>query len=207
MTRRQKALIAAVAVIAVAAVLLLLSRDSGPEGGETAGGEEAAAGASGDPAGAETRTAELYFPGGGGGLHREAREIPLQDSVEEEIAALVGALIAGPADDRLRAPLPADVTVREVYLVREPAAGNGAAAGVTTVYLDLESPEGRPPPASGSHQELLTVFSLVNTVLLNVEQADRVVLLWNGRQPVTFAGHLNTARPLAAERSLIASSP
>ena len=51
---------------------------------------------------------------------------------------------------------------------------------------------------------MLTVYSLVNTVLLNFEQLDRVVLLWNGRQLRTFAGHVDTMRPLAANPDLIA---
>ncbi len=54
---------------------------------------------------------------------------------------------------------------------------------------------------------MLTVYSLVNTVLLNTEGAERLVLLWNGQQPMTFAGHLNTARPLKANRDLVARDP
>ncbi len=48
------------------------------------------------------------------------------------------------------------------------------------------------------------LYSLVNTVLLNTPEANRLVVLWNGRQPETFAGHIDTARPLAARPNLIA---
>jgi hypothetical protein len=37
-----------------------------------------------------------------------------------------------------------------------------------------------------------------------VEEADRVVLLWNGRQASTFAGHVDTTRPLGPAADLIA---
>ena len=112
----------------------------------------------------------------------------------DRVAALVTALIAGPDAAGLQPPLPKSVTVESVYLM------DGE------VVLDLASPEDRPPP-SGSEREMLTVFSLVNTVLLNTEGAERLVLLWNGQQPMTFAGHLNTARPLKANRDLVARDP
>jgi hypothetical protein len=144
----------------------------------------------------QTFTANLYFPDGGAHLHAESRELPVSATVEEQVAVLVGALLAGPGDDRYLAPLPQDVTLRKVYLI-----------GGTTVFLDFESPDGQPPPASGSLREMLTVYSLVDTVLFNTEGPERVVLLWNGHQPETFAGHLDTARPLAADSSLIAGSP
>ncbi len=143
----------------------------------------------------ESFAANLFFPDGGFLLHGESRDLPVVETVEERIAALVEALLAGPSDDRFRAPLPADVSLRKVYIV-----------GDTTVFLDLESAESGPPPASGSRRELLTVYSLVNTVLLNTQGLERVVLLWNGQQPTTFAGHLDTARPLTVNHGLIASA-
>jgi hypothetical protein len=44
----------------------------------------------------------------------------------------------------------------------------------------------------------------VNSLALNVPQVVRVVLLWNGTQRVTFSGHLDTSRPLVADRTLLA---
>ncbi len=66
--------------------------------------------------------------------------------------------------------------------VRRPALRRGGAAA----RLGLDS-------ASCS-----TVYSLVDTVVLNVEGTKRVVLLWNGVQRARFSGHVDTARPLAA---------
>ncbi len=43
-------------------------------------------------------------------------------------------------------------------------------------------------------------------MVLNVEGAERLVLLWNGRQPNTFAGHIDTTRPLRVHAELISSS-
>ena len=44
-------------------------------------------------------------------------------------------------------------------------------------------------------------------MLLNVGEARAVVLLWNGRQRKSFAGHLDTARPLVANPDLVALPP
>jgi hypothetical protein len=52
---------------------------------------------------------------------------------------------------------------------------------------------------------MLSVYSLVDTVLLNVPEIEAMVLLWNGRQPQAFAGHVDTSLPLRADRDLIAA--
>ncbi len=136
-------------------------------------------------------TAELYFPGAGGWLRAERREVPAVEDLPDQISVVVGHLLAGPSASNLLAPLPEGVTVRKIYMSERQA------------FVDFESAEPA-PPASGSLQEMLTVYSLVNTVLLNFEQLDRVVLLWNGQQLRTFAGHVDTMRPLAANPDLVA---
>ncbi len=143
----------------------------------------------------ETWQADLYFPGGGGLLFAERHELPVVAEPAERVTRLVSMLLAGPRAENLSAPLPAEIEVRKVYWI------DGR-----TAYLDLESPEGAPPPASGSTREMLTVYSLVNTVLLNVPEIESLVLLWNGRQLRTFAGHVDTMRPLSARPDLIASA-
>jgi spore germination protein GerM len=184
--------LAALLVLAVAVTFLVWRRGAVEEQQETSA-EEVSPVAEGSPAAASI-VAELYFPDGGEWLHAERREVPASDRAEAQIATLVETLIAGPRSAGLVSPLPESVAVRTVYKL------DGE------VVLDLESPDAAPPP-SGSQREMLTVYSLVNTVLLNTEDADRLVLLWNGQQPETFAGHLDTARPLSANRGLIARDP
>ncbi len=149
-----------------------------------------------DPAAGEVLAADLYFPDTGGRLQAERREVPASAEVTERISAVVETLLDGPSGSGMRPPLPGNVSVRRVYLAEDGLA-----------FLDLESPEGAPPPASGSLREMLTVYSLVNTVLLNFEEIEEIVLLWNGRQLTTFAGHLDTMRPLAVNNELIAQAP
>jgi hypothetical protein len=73
-----------------------------------------------------------------------------------------------------------------------------------TAYLDLRWAEHDDPPPGGSDAEMQAVYSLVDSIALNVPEAQRVVLLWNGTQRVTFSGHLDTSRPLSPDRSLLA---
>lgn len=86
---------------------------------------------------------DLYFPGAGGLLYLERRELATGALAQSRAEAVVTALLAGPQGEGLVAPFPAGVTLAGVIL---------AADG--TAYVDLASPDGAPPPASGSQREL-----------------------------------------------------
>ncbi len=134
----------------------------------------------------------IYFPGTDGRLHAEARELPKREGAES-VALLVEALLTGPTgSDALRPPLPEGVTLGRAYLLDD-----------ATVIVDLVSADGA-AITTGSRSEMLMLYSLVNTILLNVEEAERLILLWDGRQPTTFAGHLDTTRPLTPKTELMA---
>jgi spore germination protein GerM len=159
-------------------------------------------GAAPPPPGAEPATpaaapaplpVDLYFPGDDGMLYRERRELTVADDAEAQIRALVGELLAGPQTAGLLAPFPAGVELADVHLGPDGVA-----------YVDLASPGGGEPPAAGSGLEMQMVYSVVDTVALNVAGARRVVLLWNGTQRRSFAGHLDTSHPLAPSPALVA---
>jgi len=154
----------------------------------------------GDPAvaAAEGRRlpVDLYFPGGDGRLHPERRDLVAPEDPVEQARAVLAALLAGPEDVALLPVFPdgyRDVEVAAVLLGPD---------GV--LLVDLHAPGHAAPPASGSRQELVTVYSLVNSLALNVPAARRVALLWNGTQPQSFAGHLDTSHPLAPDPGLVA---
>ncbi len=100
--------------------------------------------------------------------------------------------------------LPAGVRLLTVELL------DGVAyVDLTTVEIDSGTGEvaataSRSPvvlerPAMGLREELLAVYSLVNSLTANNLGIDRVVLMWNGEQRPTFAGHVDTTRPLMAD--------
>lgn len=144
--------------------------------------------------------ATLCFPATGGLLRCEPRAIPAAASVEETAAAIVQALIDGPdrtpvGDD---APEPDD----ELFAVLPPAVGLQAFDLVNGVaYVDLTvartgAASRFERPAMALRDELVAVYSLVNSLTASNLGIERVVLMWNGEQRLTFAGHVDTTRPL-----------
>ena len=135
----------------------------------------------------------LVFPASGGDLVGVNVGLELPEDPEERIRGLLLALLEGPEDDgALVSPFEEDVGLGEVYL--DPR-------GVA--YVDLVSETRDAPPDSGSRTEMQRVFSVVDTVLLNSEEARSVVLLWNGRQRPSLSGHVDTGEPLGIDRSLL----
>ncbi|MEO8504241.1 MAG: GerMN domain-containing protein [Acidobacteriota bacterium] len=135
----------------------------------------------------------LYFPGRDGLLYAESRDLEVTDDPQNRLRALVAGVLSGPHDSALVPALPADVQAQTVYL-----APDGVA------YVDLHSADRSLPPPSGSQAEMATVYSLVNSVGLNLPDARRIALLWNGTQLESFSGHLDTRHPLAPDTSLLA---
>jgi hypothetical protein len=205
MSRRAAGLVLGIALLLLAAGLAWLwlgGRVRRP------GGSVAAAAV---PAGPQaTFGADLYFPADTG-LRVERRNLVATDAPKERIRKIVQALLAGPGDSGgsggpggpgdaaakggkgLVRPLPPGVEIGAVELTAE-----------GTAYLDLRWADHDEPPPGGSDAEMQAVYSLVNSVALNVPEAQRVVLLWNGTQRVTFSGHLDTSRPLVPNRNLVA---
>ena len=135
----------------------------------------------------------LYFPGHDGLLYPESRELEVTEDPQNRLRALVAGVLSGPHDSALVPALPADVQAQTVYL-----APDGVA------YVDLHSAGRSLPPPSGSQAEMATVYSLVDSIGLNLTEAKRVALLWNGTQLESFSGHLDTRHPLAPDTSLLA---
>jgi hypothetical protein len=50
---------------------------------------------------------------------------------------------------------------------------------------------------------LLTIFSVVNSLILNVSEIDRVKILIDGSETSTLAGHINLQVPFKAHMLLI----
>ncbi len=137
---------------------------------------------------------ELYFPGPGGRLFSEERELPVAEDRLVQIELLLSALLAGPESEDLYPALPAEISIAWIHLSPD-----------AVLYLDLKYSGEEEFPAWGSRQELLAVYSVVNTVLANAPDIESVVLLRNGQQRPTFAGHLDTTRPLLSDRRLVAT--
>jgi hypothetical protein len=187
MSRRAAGLVIALAVVVVGAAWWWWSSHPPTEGPAAVG--------TGPQARATKVELNLYFPADGGLLRAERRVLPLTDAPKQRIRAVVEALLAGPQGEGLYPLFPEGVSVGSIQL-----ADDG------TVYVDLRCPTLEAPPPAGSTAEMQVVYSLVNSIVWNVSQTRQVVLLWNGIQPQTFAGHLDSSSPLAPDRSLVAAA-
>ena len=163
---------------------------SGRAGGRSGAGGPEAAGQPGEAAGFN-----LYFPAAGGGLQVEPRELRVAAAPKDRIRKVVEALLAGPQAPGLVRPFPEGVTAGSVQL---------GADGIA--YVDLRWPESPDPPPGGSTEEIQRVYSVVDSIALNVPAVRGVVLLWNGVQRETFSGHLDLSRPLAPDRGPAAAA-
>lgn len=142
-----------------------------------------------------TGSVTLYFPGADGRLHTEVRALDTDADGAELVERIVIGVLSGPDNESLFPPLPPSTTVGSVVL-----ADDG------TLYLDLASAEHPLPPVAGSQRELLAAYSLVNSICTNVPGIRAVALLWNSEQRTTFAGNLDTTRPLTPNRRLVAAA-
>jgi hypothetical protein len=190
MTRRGA--IAIIAGVLLLALVLWLAR-SGPEEApltSDAAGSTKILEISADPS--DVSAVAIYFPDDNGLLSAEERSVANWTTAETGARRVLETLIAGPESELLFAPLPAEVTLGPVHLSPD-----------SVLYVDLVSKTLSAPPTTGSQMELMSVYSLVNTLMLAIPEIESVVLLWNGRQPPSFGGHVDTSLPLRVDRDLI----
>ena len=90
--------------------------------------------------------------------------------------------------------LPSDVRLRQAYVL-----DNG------TAYLDFNDAL-TGSVGGGSMEELLVVYSIVDSVVLNIPEIKRVGILVNGQPLETLNGHIDLRHPLPADHELILGS-
>jgi hypothetical protein len=136
----------------------------------------------------ETVRITLFFPSASDGrLRAEPRDIPRPEGPGPYLRSIYEELQRGPATEGLIAPLPPKLQLRNAFLLPD-----------GEVVLDLAVDAGL---AFGSDEELSAVASLVNTVLQNVADTQRVRILKNGEPAETLGGHVDLTRPLLFLRS------
>ena len=141
------------------------------------------------------RTVEIYFPSlDEQGLVSEFREIFATPTPGDQIKQILADLISGPTVDRATRALPGGTRLRQAYVL------DGGVA-----WLDF-SPELSAGLSGGSEVELMTIFSIVNSVVANVQSVRRVGFLINGQPVETLNGHVHLLNPMRPNFSLILGS-
>jgi len=133
----------------------------------------------------------LYFAAANGlYLMSEARAIGPSDDPVKTAEAIMAALIAGPRTGLIRT-LPIDTRVRSLFITSD---------GVCAVDFEKTVRDLHP---GGCRNEWLTVFAVVNSLLVNIPSVARVKILIDGNEADTLAGHVDLKAPLPANMLII----
>ncbi len=120
-------------------------------------------------------------------LVKEEREIP--ETVEDPRVFALEALIEGPLDSGLGRTIPVDVKVLDIFVAEETARVNFSAELYSSHW-------------GGSTGEILTVYSIVNT-LSQFPGIKQVKIIIDGEEVETLVGHMELAKPLEPDFGLV----
>lgn len=121
------------------------------------------------------------------------RDVPLAEGPVAQARAVIEAQLAAEPPSPLARTIPAGVTLRGLFVSQNNEA-----------FVDLD-PAIKSGHAGGSLQELLTVYTIVNAVLINLPNLQQVQILIDGHEADTLAGHVDLRRPLRKNEGLIQS--
>lgn len=137
------------------------------------------------------RLIHLYFADGSNSyLSAETREVIVPDDPCKSGRTIIEALIEGPRKDLIRT-LPDATHLRSFFLTED-----------GTAYVDFNTAIKENHPG-GSESELMTIYSVVNSLILNIDQIHSVKILIEGQEALTLAGHLDLRFPFDANMLLI----
>jgi len=183
-----------VVVLAAPRWTRLLTRTvPGEEGAEESGA--AATPAAEDPAAVEQKiSVKLFFlapdqPA----LLIEDREVAYSADLARQVRTVVEELVKGPQKG-LVGTLPPETKVIDTFVT---------SAGIAYVDLSKEAAQKHP---GGSKGELLSVYSVVNSLTSNFPAVKRVQIVVEDRQVPTLAGHVDLTRPLPSDLTFLVGS-
>ena len=142
-----------------------------------------------------TQLATLYFPAlNEGKIMPESRPITWAQADADRVRQIVLALAEGSHQGYGRV-LPASTTVRAVFL---------AADG--TAYVDLPN-DILSDFEPGIQSETLTLYSIVNSITINIPSVKRVQFLIQGQEVETLDGHADLSAAFTPDPTRIKSAP
>ena len=133
----------------------------------------------------------LYFGSADGPyLISETRIIGNPDDPVQMARAILEALVNGPRTNLTRT-IPAAAQVRAIFIATD---------NICVVDFDTAIRDNHP---GGCRGEMLTVYSIVNSLIINIPSIKQVKLLIDGSDIDTLAGHLNMQNPIPANMLII----
>lgn len=139
------------------------------------------------------RPVTLFFEGPDMLLVRETRSVPLPENPAGALSVVARELLKGSANAGVPHSFPRDTVVRAAFLLPD-----------GTAFVDLGGPTLTQGWGTGSHEELMAVYSVVQTVTTDFPEAKRVRILVNGEPAETLAGHVNLQHALTPMPAFVA---
>jgi len=118
------------------------------------------------------------------------RKIVVGEGVNNQIKAVLQELIKGPQDTNLSPTLSPQTKIRAVYTKDK------------IIYVDFSSSFMEKHPG-GTSAELVSIYSVVNTILDNFPSYSQVQILINGEPRQTLAGHIDIRGPFTKNEKIV----
>jgi spore germination protein GerM len=129
-------------------------------------------------------TATLYYVNDEGmALVPAQREVLYGATVADQARAIIDAQIA--STEQLISAIPAGTKIRQVFITEQGDA-----------FVDLSADAVSQHPG-GAVDEILTVYTIVDALTVNLPAVKRVQILVDGKEVDTLAGHVDLRHPLA----------
>ena len=144
------------------------------------------------PAGNQEMTISLYFADTARfALQAEQRQILRPNTPHALGRLIIQELTTGPQSQGLDRTLPAGDVLRTFFIDSS-----------RTAYVDFSNIMWQKHPG-GIQADMLAIYSIVNSLVLNMAEIDAVQFLDLGREPLPTSGHLDLSYPLKANILLI----
>lgn len=138
-----------------------------------------------------TRKVHLYFANRKGNyLQAEERKIVAAGTISA-IEAIINVLLEGPDNPKLVSTIPAQARLLHIFVTDD-----------GTAFLDF-APELSSLHPGGITAERLTLYAIVNSLVLNLEKVERVQLLFEGKPASTLCGHLDIRQAKTANLLIV----
>ena len=142
------------------------------------------------PPGRKIKARLFYVADDGVRLTSIERDIAYGDGAEEQAREIIAAQIA-PVVEPLLSAIPPGTALRAVFLTE---------GGEAYVDLSRELMTAHP---GGTLNELLTVYTIVNALTVNLPAVTTVQVLVDGKEVETLSGHIDLRVPLAKNLSWV----
>ena len=123
-------------------------------------------------------------------LIAEKRLLVQPDDPAQMGKLIIESLIKGPKEGLMRT-ISSDASLRALFVTKD-----------KTAYVDLTKAAREKHPG-GCKSEIITIYSIVNSLVLNIPEIDTVKILIDGRESMTLAGHIDLRFPLKADMLLV----